>query len=131
MAHRKIAIIWLAQEEPMPVEVNEVEKLREYLRGVLGAAQHHANNVDQIILALAGAVIARKDDSPLQVRPGRTKEMGNALSFTSARGNSYALSYNHSSRQVDLKDGNSRGAVLHSFDNATPIADIATTFARL
>lgn len=115
----------------MPVEVNDVEKLREYLRGVLGAAQHHANNVDQIILALAGAVIARKDDSPLQVRPGRTKELGNALNFTSARGNSYALSYNHSSRQVDLKDGNSRGAVLHSFDNATSIADIASTLARL
>src|SRR5262249_30287408 len=77
------------QEGTMPVEVSEVEKLREYLRGVLGAAQHHAHNVDEIILAIAGAVIARKDDSPLQVRAGRSKEMGRALSFTSARGKTY------------------------------------------
>jgi integron cassette protein len=118
-------------EETMPVEVSEVEKLREYLRGVLGAAQHHANNVDQIVLALAGAVIARKDNSPLQVRAGKTKEMGNALTFTSARGNTYALSYNHSTRQIDLKQGNSHGPVTHSFDNLTPIAQVATIFAQL
>ena len=60
----------------MAVAVSEVEQLREYVRGVLGAAQHHAGNVDEIILAIAGAIIARKDDTPLQVRAGRTQEMG-------------------------------------------------------
>ena len=40
----------------------------------------------EIVLALAGAIIARKDDSPLQVRAGRTQEMGKAMAFTSARG---------------------------------------------
>ncbi|MGY3133438.1 hypothetical protein ACVWZM_004120 [Bradyrhizobium sp. USDA 4501] len=58
---------------------------------------------------------------------GRTNEMGRALTFTSARGNSYAQSYNHASRQVDLKQGNSRGGVLHSFDNSTPIARLRET----
>lgn len=115
----------------MPVEVSEVEKLREYLRGVLGAAQHHAGNVDEIILAIAGAVIVRKDNSPLQVRSGRANEMGRALSFTSTRGNTYALSYNHTSKQVDLKQDNSHGALLRSFDNSTPIAVLASIFAHL
>lgn len=62
----------------MAVAVSEVEQLREYVRGVLSAAQHHAGNVDEIILAIAGAIIARKDDTPLQVRAGRTQEMGRA-----------------------------------------------------
>jgi hypothetical protein len=115
----------------MAIEVSEVEKLREYVRGVLGAAQHHAGNVDEIILAIAGAIIARKDDTPLQVRPGKTQEMGKAISFTSNRGNTYALSYNHATQQVDLKKNNSRGIVLHSFDNTTPLSVIASTFAAL
>ena len=63
--------IWCLQGDGMAIEVSDIEKLREYIRGVLGAAQHHANNVDEIVLALAGAIIARKDDSPLQVRAGR------------------------------------------------------------
>jgi uncharacterized cupin superfamily protein len=83
----------------MAIEVSGIEKLREYIRGVLGAAQHHANNVDETILALAGAIIARKDDSPLQVRAGRTREMGRAMAFTSAKGNTYAFSYNHTTKQ--------------------------------
>ena len=115
----------------MAIKVSEVEKLREYVRGVLGAAQHHAGNVDEIILAIAGAIIARKDDQPLQVRPGKTQEMGKAISFTSNRGNTYALSYNHTTQKVDLKKDNSRGAVLHSFDNATPLSVVASTFASL
>jgi hypothetical protein len=115
----------------MAVEVSDIEKLREYIRGVLGAAQHHANNVDEIVLALAGAIIARKDDSPLQVRAGWTQEMGKAMAFTSAKGNTYTLSYNHKTKQVDLKEKNSQGVVLHSFDNATPLSVVAGTFAKL
>jgi hypothetical protein len=115
----------------MAIEVSEVEKLREYVRGVLGAAQHHAGNVDEIILGIAGAIIARKNDAPLQVRAGKIQEMGKAISFTSNRGNTYALSYNHSTKKIDLKKDNSHGAVLHSFDNDTPLSVIASTFAVL
>jgi hypothetical protein len=115
----------------MAIEVSEVEKLREYVRGVLGAAQHHAGNVDEIILAIVGAIIARKNDTPLQVRAGKTQEMGKAIAFTSNRGNSYALSYNHTTKKVDLKQGNSHGVVIHSFDNSTPLSVIASTFASL
>ena len=38
--------IWCLQGDGMAIEVSDIEKLREYIRGVLGAAQHHANNVD-------------------------------------------------------------------------------------
>jgi len=57
--------------------------------------------------------------------------MGRAITFTSNRGNTYALSYNHATKQIDMKQGNSHGAVLHSFDNATPLSVIASTFAAL
>src|ERR1700683_5087488 len=41
--------------------------------------------------------------------------LGRALTFTSTRGRSYALSYNRSTQSIDPKRGNFQGAVLQSF----------------
>jgi hypothetical protein len=52
----------------MPVPVSDIRTLRAYVCGVIGKAKHHAPNVDEIILALAGAVITWKNSTALQVR---------------------------------------------------------------
>jgi hypothetical protein len=114
----------------MPVPVTDVDRLQTYLRGVIGDAKHHAPKVDQIVLALAGAVISRKDKSPLEVR-STPRGMGRALTFTTSRGNRYALSYDHASQEIVLKDGNIQGPVLHRFDNSTPVAEVASVFEAL
>ncbi|MCC6919550.1 MAG: hypothetical protein IT548_10125 [Alphaproteobacteria bacterium] len=49
----------------MPVEVTDIVLLKTYLRGVLGKAKHHAPNVNEIVLAIAGGVISRKNSAPL------------------------------------------------------------------
>jgi hypothetical protein len=41
------------------------------------------------------------------------------------------LSYNHTTKQIDMKQNNSHGPVIHSFDNATPLSVVASTFAAL
>src|SRR5579872_5623066 len=115
----------------MPVPVDGVEMLQAYLRSVLADAEHHANNVDKIVLGLAGAIITRKDKgSPLQVRSGKSGGMGRALTVT-IRGNRYALSYNHADHAIDLKAGSFQGDVVHKFTNETPLSEVAAVFAAL
>lgn len=115
----------------MPVPVSDVETLKMYLRGVLGDAKHHAKNVEEIVLALAGGVISRKNDDPLEVQRAPKSGMGHALRFTTTRGNRYALSYDHAIQSITLKEGSSQGTVLHTFTNATPLSQVAQIFSSL
>jgi len=115
----------------VPVHVNDVEVLRTYLRGVIADAQHHARGVEEIVLALAGGVISRKNSTPLEVQRAPKRGMGHALRFRSTRGRRYALSYDHAAGAIVLKDGSSQGNVLHSFTNATPLSQVAAIFAAL
>jgi hypothetical protein len=117
--------------ETMPIAVNDMKTLQVYVRGVTGKAIHHAKNVDKIVLAIAGAVILRKDNSPLQVRQGAKGALGRALQFTTQKGKTYALSYNHTSKEIDLKKDNYQGKVIHSFSNATTLVELSKTFAKL
>lgn len=115
----------------MPVLVTDVDVLKTYLRGVIGGAKHHAPNVEEIVLALAGGVISRKNSMHLEVQKSAKKGMANALRFVSTRGRRYALSYDHATQSILLKQGSSQGAILHSFTNATPISQVAAVFATL
>jgi Integron cassette protein VCH_CASS1 chain len=115
----------------MPVIVDDVSVLRAYLRGVLADAKHHANNVEEVILALAGAVISRQDEgSPLEVHSGKGGGLGRALTVTIGS-NRFALSYDHGDKAVQLKAGSFQGPVVHKFTNATPMSEVARVFANL
>jgi len=76
-------------------------------------------------------VILRKDNSSLQVRPGASGKLGRALQFTSAKRKTYALSYNHSTKAIDLKRDNFRGEVIHSFTNKTKLSEVSSVFSKL
>ena len=115
----------------MPVQVDDVATLQQYLRGVLADAEHHANNVELVVLALAGAIISRKDvGTPLDVHSAKGGGLGRALSVT-IRGSRYAFSYNHEEHCISMKAGNFQGNVMHTFTNATPLAEIARIFRGL
>lgn len=45
----------------MPLPVTDVEILQGYINGVMARADHHANEVEEIALALAGAIVWKKD----------------------------------------------------------------------
>ena len=113
----------------MPQEVTYIDVLRDYLNGVVGRADHHAQGVNEVVLAVAGGVVWRKDDGPLEVRT-TNGEMRNVLWFT-VGGNRYALSYNHKTAKIELKTGSIRGKVVASFSNITSNADVRAVFGRL
>jgi hypothetical protein len=114
----------------MPLPVTDVEILKGYINGVMERAEHHADQVEQIALALAGAIIWKKDDGKdIQVmqKDGDTK---NVL-WVSIGGQRYAFSYNHAAKAIEMREGNMRGPVVHSFSNATSLTTLHGIFAGL
>jgi hypothetical protein len=114
----------------MALTVTEIEELREYLNGVMNRADHHAGSVNEIALALVGAIIWRKnDDDPIRVmvREGQTT---NVL-WVRIGDVRYALSYNHDQSQIEMRAGSVQGPTLHRFDNNTPLSAVRAAFERL
>jgi Integron cassette protein VCH_CASS1 chain len=113
----------------MPQQVTDVDVLRDYLRGVMDRADHHAQNVNEVALAVAGGVIWRKDDDPLEVMV-REGEMKNVLWFK-VNGQRYVLSYNHGAAEIELRRGTTRGNEIASFSNAMPTSQVRAVFRGL
>ncbi len=113
----------------MPSSINDIEILKDYITGVVDRAEHHANNVENIVLAIAGAIIWRKDGDPIKVLT-REGEMKNVI-WLKISGNQYAFSYNHENEQIEIRENSTQGVVLRSFDNATPIDEIKIFFKEL
>ena len=114
----------------MPLAVTDVDALRDYLKGVLDRADHHADRVNEISLALAGAILWRKDTNKaieVMVQSGETK---NVL-WVYISGQRYAFSYNHKAGQIEMRRSTTQGDTLHTFTNATPLSELHGIFAKL
>ncbi|MFA5982380.1 MAG: hypothetical protein WC782_00010 [Methylococcaceae bacterium] len=114
----------------MALTVTEIEELRSYLNGVMNRADHHAGKVNEIALALAGAILWRKnDEEPIKVmvRDGKTT---NVL-WVRVGIKRYAFSYNHDAGQIEMREGGIQGPILHTFTNETPLSSVRTIFEAL
>jgi hypothetical protein len=114
----------------MTTQLQDVNDLKSYLMGVIDRAEHHAPNVKQICLALAGAVVLYKDsDQPLEVR-GSRGDFKNVL-WAHINGTRYAFSYNHKQQTIEIRRGSLRGTPAASFSNQTPTSQILQIFDDL
>ncbi len=112
----------------MPQTVTSVDVLQQYVRGVMERAEHHASNVDEVCLAIAGAVVWRTDgELEVMVQAG---DMKNVL-WLRVNGQRYAISYNHPGQCIEVRNRTTQGDVLASFTNATPTQDVKQFFAGL
>ena len=112
----------------MAISIDSIETLQRYLNGVLERADHHAGNVDGVSLAILGAIVW-KSDGEIQVREYNGSP-ANMIWFWVNR-NKYAMSYNHSTEQIELKERTHKGGVLHSIDNSTSYQEIIEIFNEL
>lgn len=113
----------------MPQQITDIDVLKNYLRGVMDRADHHAQNVNEIAMAVAGGVIWRKDDEALEVMV-REGEMKNVLWFK-VGGIRYALSYNHDTQEIELRQGSTQGNVIGRFSNTTTNNQVRRIFSDL
>lgn len=113
----------------MPTAVADVDRLQEYLGGVMARADHHANNVNEIALAVVGAIIWRKDPAPIEVMD-QNGELKNVL-WVLIGGSRYAFAYCHKELAIQIRQKTTRGPVLHSLTNATTSAELRSIFESL
>ena len=108
--------------------VADIDVLQEYVAGVMGRADHHAHGVREIALAVAGAIVWRKEGSMKVME--HNGDMKNALWFEVGE-DRYAVSYNHQADAIEVRDGTIRGDVLKAFTNETPLSEVREFFASL
>jgi hypothetical protein len=113
----------------MTRQVAATDLLRDYIAGVMDRADHHAAGVNEIVLALAGALVWRKDKDPVEVTV-RDGDMKNVLWFR-AGGTRYALSYNPRSGAMELRESGTQGQLMGSFTNSTPCSEVRRIFEQL
>jgi hypothetical protein len=113
----------------VPLQLADLSTLEMYLDGVMTRSKHRASKLGGIALALVGAVLWKKDDAPIQIttNDGRPDK----ILWIQIGGQRYCLAYNHHEECIDLRAGTLSGEVLHSFTNATPVAEVWQIFENL
>ncbi|RFM34468.1 MULTISPECIES: hypothetical protein [Chitinophaga] len=112
----------------MATTIHNIEILRTYLSGVLDRANHHAQNVNEIALAIAGGIIWRTTDN-IRVM-SREGEMKNIL-WLQVGDRTLCFAYNHDTRNIEVREGSIQGAVVINFNNVTPLTDVKVFFENL
>lgn len=100
-----------------------INQLSEYLRGVKERADHHAKNVNSVILALLGAVILFKDADDIEI-------LTNVI-WVRIKGTRYAFRYNYDEETVEIRRDSLQGPVAASFDNTSTPRHIYRIFNDL
>lgn len=112
----------------MAININSINILQTYLRGVLSRANHHAGNVEGVSLALLGAIIWRADGQIL-VKQYAGQPANIIWFFIGTK--KYVLTYNHAIQKIELKEKTHKGNILASFDNSSSYPNIITIFENL
>lgn len=112
----------------MATTIHNIDILRAYLSGVLDRADHHAQNVNEIALAIAGGIIWKTTDN-IRVM-SREGDMKNVL-WLQAGDRTLCFAYNHNTGDIEVREGSVQGNVIRSFNNTTPVADVKIFFESL
>ena len=113
----------------MAMQVADLATLELYLGGVMNRSEHHAEAVGGIALALVGAVLWKKDDTPMEVRTYEGRPAN--ILWVHIAGIRYALVYNHREECIELRERTQSGRVLHHFTNGTPVTEVWQAFENL
>ena len=113
----------------MPISLVNVDDLQEQLLGILRRSDHHAGEVNEVLLTISGAILWRKSPEPVKVNT-KNGAGGNVIWFR-VDGLRYALLYNHELRRIELSEGGRKGELLCTFTNETPTAEVVRVFAGL
>ncbi|HEX5682527.1 MAG TPA: hypothetical protein VFY73_00720 [Ideonella sp.] len=114
----------------MAIALKSVDDLQEHLLGVFERSDHHAGEVNEVLLAIAGGILWRKN-AGAHVRVSEKDGAGGNVIWFRVGLQRYALLYSHRARRIELMFGGRRGHLIHTFTNHTPLAEVAQVFATL
>lgn len=112
----------------MAITIEDIEILKEYFNGVINRADYHADNVNEIVLALIGGVIWRSEGS------FKVKEYAGLpanILWMDVNNQRYCFKFNHITEKIDCCEDGHNGNVIASFDNQTSITDVKAFFESI
>ena len=112
----------------MAISIDQIQLLKEYFDGVMSRADHHADNVNEIVLALIGGVIWRAEGN------FEVKQYAGApanILWMYVGDNRYCFKFNHETYMIECLEGGHSGDLIKEFDNATPLSEVKKFFASL
>jgi hypothetical protein len=112
----------------MATTIESIEILQEYLKGVLDRANHHAQNVNSIALAIAGGIIWRSTNR-IKVL-SREGDMKNVL-WLEVNQIKLCFVYDHLGGNIDIRETSIQGKTIKSFNNNTPLDEVKTFFESI
>ncbi|WP_374565152.1 hypothetical protein [Ideonella sp.] len=114
----------------MAIALKSVDELQEHLLGVFERSDHHAGEVNEVLLAIAGGILWRKN-AGAHVRVSEKDGAGGNVIWFRVGLQRYALLYSHRARRIELMFGGRRGHLVHTFTNSTSLAEVAQVFSTL
>lgn len=112
----------------MAKHVSNLEDLKVYFNGVMERADHHANEVNEIILALVGCVMWKLDGNL------RIREYDGApanMLWMDIKDTRYCFNYNHLEGYIEIRKESAKGVVLKTFTNTTTLGELKSFFENL
>lgn len=110
------------------MQVSNINDFQEYFSGVMGRANHHANNVNKIILALVGGVIWRSNGN------FRIREYAGTpanMMWMEVNGTTYCFLFSHTNGNIEVHKDSAKGSIVRTFDNNTPLTEVKAFFENL
>lgn len=112
----------------MALTINGVQQLKTYFEGVMNRADHHADNVNEIVLALIGGVIWKSGDD-VQVK--QYNDAPANILWMYCNNQRYCFTFNHETGDIEIKAGSMKGEIIQTFNNQSAITDIKSFFNSL
>jgi len=111
--------------QPRPTDS---DLLREFGHEIYARAGRNAINVNEVLLAIVGAIVWLKDDNPIELCP--SEDQTQKVLLVSIGGRRYSFLYNEETRQIDLRE-TEKGALIYSFSNRTETSKVRLIFKTL
>ena len=112
----------------MALKVSNISDFQQYFEGVMGRANHHADNVNEIILALVGGVVW-KSNGRFQVK--QYAGMPANMLWMEVGDQIYCFKFNHETDCIEVHLNTHNGEVIKEFNNSTPLSEVKSFFERL
>ena len=112
----------------MAIKIEDIRLMKRYFEGVMSRANHHAENVNEIILALAGGVIWRGADIDVRTYKDKTANM---LWMKTDSGKEYCFIFNHINWLIEVHENTMNGNLLRVFSNEDNNSDVKEFFEGL
>jgi hypothetical protein len=114
----------------MAKKLQTVDELQDYFVGVVKRAEHHAQNVEEIIYPLLGMIIAFKDKKNVIEVWTQNGETGNLL-WAKINGTRYAFKYVHTPVSIEIRKNNYKGNIVNTITNKNTLKTLRNVFKNL